>query len=131
MKLLGINIMKKRCCQQVWTFYITGPVASALCHRYSCRSVVFWGAILTCVGQIISAYAPNIEFLFFSYSIVGGKYNTFSKLNRDSDFRCVMRSLFPIQHLENLFDFTAAGVKCRVTAVESLLVLHHFLCFVP
>ena len=49
-----------------------GPIASALCHRFSCRTVVFWGTVLTCVGQIMSAYAPNIEFLYFSYSIVGG-----------------------------------------------------------
>lgn len=49
-----------------------GPIASALCHRFSCRTVVFWGTVLTVLGQILSAFAPNIEFLYFSYSIVGG-----------------------------------------------------------
>ncbi|XP_052790906.1 monocarboxylate transporter 12-like [Mya arenaria] len=49
-----------------------GPVASALCHRWSCRTVVFIGSVLCVIGIVISAFAPNIEFLYFSYSIVGG-----------------------------------------------------------
>ncbi|XP_045199293.2 monocarboxylate transporter 12-like [Mercenaria mercenaria] len=51
---------------------IMGPVASALCHRFSCRSVVFWGSILCFIGLLISAFAPNLEFLYFSYCVVGG-----------------------------------------------------------
>ncbi|KAL4219062.1 hypothetical protein ACF0H5_021645 [Mactra antiquata] len=49
-----------------------GPVASALCHRFTCRSVVFFGSILCFIGIFLSAYAPSIEFLYFSYCIVGG-----------------------------------------------------------
>lgn len=51
---------------------IMGPVVSALCHRFSGRSVVFWGSILCFIGILLSAFAPSLEFLYFSYSVVGG-----------------------------------------------------------
>ncbi|WAR31082.1 MOT12-like protein [Mya arenaria] len=50
----------------------SGPVATAMCNRWSCRSVVLLGSVLCFIGIVISAFAPNIEFLYFSYSIVGG-----------------------------------------------------------
>lgn len=61
----------------VFSLYTTfllllGPLGSALCNRFSCRTVVFWGTVMTVVGQILSAYAPNIEFTYFSYSTIGG-----------------------------------------------------------
>ncbi|XP_060597580.1 monocarboxylate transporter 12-like [Ruditapes philippinarum] len=43
-----------------------------MCHRFSCRTVVFLGSILCFIGILISAFAPNIEFLYFSYCVVGG-----------------------------------------------------------
>ncbi|XP_061163984.1 monocarboxylate transporter 11-like [Saccostrea echinata] len=49
-----------------------GPLASALCNRFSCRTVVIIGGVLLCVGVLISGFTPNLAFLFFSYSLVGG-----------------------------------------------------------
>lgn len=49
-----------------------GPVASALCNRFSVRTVVFWGSLICFVGMLISAFAPNLWFLYFSYCILGG-----------------------------------------------------------
>jgi len=54
--------------------FIAGPVASALCHRWSCRTVVYIGSLLSLVGVFISAFAPNIIFLYFSYSVIAGNY---------------------------------------------------------
>ncbi|XP_062582265.1 monocarboxylate transporter 14-like [Saccostrea cucullata] len=49
-----------------------GPLASVLCNRFSCRTVVIVGGVILCVGVLISGFTPNLAFLFFSYSIVGG-----------------------------------------------------------
>lgn len=49
-----------------------GPLASALCNRFSCRTVVMAGGVVLCAGVLISAFAPNLEFLYFSYSFIGG-----------------------------------------------------------
>ena len=53
-----------------------GPLGSALCNRFHARTVVFWGTVMTVVGQILSAYAPNLEFTYFSYAAIGGKYSS-------------------------------------------------------
>ena len=31
---------------------------------------------MTVVGQILSAYAPNLEFNYFSYAVIGGWYSS-------------------------------------------------------
>lgn len=49
-----------------------GPLASALCNRFSCRTVVMAGGVVLCAGVLISAFAPSLEFLYFSYSFIGG-----------------------------------------------------------
>ena len=54
-------------------FIFTGPLASALCNRFTCRTVVMAGGVLLCVGVLVSGFAPSLEFLYFSYSLIGGK----------------------------------------------------------
>ena len=54
-------------------FIFTGPLASALCNRFTCRTVVMVGGVLLCVGVLVSGFAPSLEFLYFSYSLIGGK----------------------------------------------------------
>lgn len=55
------------------TFYFLGPVASALTNRYGCRVVTIAGAIVAAIGFILSLFAPNIYYLFFSFGILSGK----------------------------------------------------------
>jgi len=50
----------------------SGPIASALTNRYGCRNVTIIGAIMASIGFIISIWAPNIYYLYFSYGIVAG-----------------------------------------------------------
>ncbi|CAL1543529.1 unnamed protein product, partial [Lymnaea stagnalis] len=49
-----------------------GPVASAVCSRFSVRSAVIIGSLLMTVAQILNAYAPDFYFLFFSHSALQG-----------------------------------------------------------
>ncbi|XP_052069860.1 monocarboxylate transporter 14-like [Mytilus californianus] len=49
-----------------------GPVASALCNRFSYRWVVVAGGIVLAVSMVISALSPNLYVLFVSYGVIGG-----------------------------------------------------------
>lgn len=51
---------------------LVGPVASALTNRYGCRVVTIAGAIVAAIGFILSLFAPNIYYLFFSFGILSG-----------------------------------------------------------
>ena len=53
-------------------FNFSGPIASALSARFSCRSVVMFGGVLAMTSLILSGYAMNVEFLYFSYGVLGG-----------------------------------------------------------
>lgn len=55
------------------TIYFLGPVASALTNRYGCRVVTIAGAIVAAIGFILSLFAPNIYYLFFSFGVLSGK----------------------------------------------------------
>lgn len=50
----------------------TGPIASMLTNKYGCRAVAIAGAIVAAAGLIISIFAPNIYFMYFSFGIVTG-----------------------------------------------------------
>ena len=52
---------------------ISGPVVSALCTRFSCRSTVIVGGILTLVSQVLSGFSEGLGFLYFSFGFLGGK----------------------------------------------------------
>ncbi|XP_046542426.1 monocarboxylate transporter 12-like [Haliotis rubra] len=52
--------------------YTVGPIASALTNRYGCRAVTIAGAIIAAVGFILSLFAPNIYYLYFSFGIMSG-----------------------------------------------------------
>lgn len=51
---------------------LVGPVASALTNRYGCRAVTIAGAIVAAIGFILSLFAPNIYYLFFSFGVLSG-----------------------------------------------------------
>ncbi|XP_041379072.1 monocarboxylate transporter 12-like [Gigantopelta aegis] len=49
-----------------------GPVSNALATKYSCRTVVLCGGILTCAGFVCSAFIPSFEWLFVTYGLMCG-----------------------------------------------------------
>ncbi|XP_069108268.1 monocarboxylate transporter 12-like [Argopecten irradians] len=51
---------------------ILGPVCSLLTNRFSFRPVVLVGAILMCIGMLITAFATNMAVVFFSFAIIEG-----------------------------------------------------------
>ena len=55
---------------------VSGPVVSALCTRFSCRSTVIAGGILTLVSQVLSGFSEGLGFLYFSFGFLGGKLST-------------------------------------------------------
>ncbi|XP_033732414.1 monocarboxylate transporter 12-like [Pecten maximus] len=51
---------------------ILGPVCSALCNRYSHRSVVISGTVLVFISMIATSLSPDLTFTYFSYGFLGG-----------------------------------------------------------
>ncbi|CAD5113872.1 DgyrCDS3036 [Dimorphilus gyrociliatus] len=49
-----------------------GPIASVLTNRYGCRAVTIGGSLLAATAFIISAWAPNLIFLYISLGVVSG-----------------------------------------------------------
>ncbi|KAH8297041.1 hypothetical protein KR044_003994, partial [Drosophila immigrans] len=51
---------------------VLAPLSSALCQRFSCRSVVFVGGIFCALGMILSYFATNLLHLLFTFGILTG-----------------------------------------------------------
>ncbi|EDV98062.1 uncharacterized protein LOC6568897 [Drosophila grimshawi] len=51
---------------------VLAPLSSALCQRFSCRSVVFVGGIFCSLGMILSYFATNLLHLLFTFGILTG-----------------------------------------------------------
>lgn len=49
-----------------------GPLASILTNKYGCRVTTIAGAIIAAAGFILSLFAPNLYFLYFSFGIMSG-----------------------------------------------------------
>lgn len=52
---------------------LLGPIASIFTNRYGCRKVTIAGTLIAAFGFIVSIFAPNIIFMYFSFGIVAGK----------------------------------------------------------
>ncbi|XP_074658151.1 monocarboxylate transporter 14-like [Tubulanus polymorphus] len=52
--------------------FASGPIASTFTNVYGCRVTTIIGAIVTSIGFILSIFAPNLYFLYFSFGILGG-----------------------------------------------------------
>ncbi len=59
-----------------WVLYfvllLSGPIVGALTNRFGCRAVTIAGGAVSFAGFLISLFAPNIYFMFFSFGIVTG-----------------------------------------------------------
>lgn len=51
-----------------------GPVCSACVDNFGARPVTIFSGVMVAGGLMLSAFAPNVQFLIFSYGIVVGKW---------------------------------------------------------
>lgn len=51
----------------------SGPVCSACVDNFGARPVTIFSGVMVAGGLMLSAFAPNVQFLIFSYGIVVGK----------------------------------------------------------
>ncbi|XP_048736247.2 monocarboxylate transporter 14-like [Ostrea edulis] len=49
-----------------------GPLCSFLCNKFSCRVVVITGSIIFTATLIMTAYAPTLEVVLFTFGFLGG-----------------------------------------------------------
>ncbi|KAK3599250.1 hypothetical protein CHS0354_012860 [Potamilus streckersoni] len=54
-----------------------GPLASAMCHRFTIRFVVFVGSLLFALGVLITGYAPSLTVVYILYGLLGGFGSSF------------------------------------------------------
>lgn len=52
------------------------PLSSALCQKFSCRSVVFVGGLFCTFGLTLSYFATSLYHLLFTFGILTGKWKT-------------------------------------------------------
>ncbi|XP_034654169.1 uncharacterized protein LOC117892191 isoform X1 [Drosophila subobscura] len=51
---------------------VLAPLSSALCQRFSCRTVVFVGGIFCAMGMMLSYFATSLVHLLFTFGILTG-----------------------------------------------------------
>ncbi|KAE8604768.1 hypothetical protein XENTR_v10014821 [Xenopus tropicalis] len=51
---------------------IVGPIIGLFINTCGCRKTAMIGGFLTSLGWVLSAYAPNVHFLFFSFGVTAG-----------------------------------------------------------
>ncbi|XP_059611541.1 monocarboxylate transporter 13 [Phlebotomus argentipes] len=51
---------------------LLAPISSALCQRFSCRTVVFVGGVFCALGLTCSYFATNLIHLFFTFGVLTG-----------------------------------------------------------
>ncbi|WAR15037.1 MOT9-like protein [Mya arenaria] len=51
---------------------LIGPVVSMLVRKFGCRTVAISGALVASASQVVSIFAPNMQFLYFSLGIMTG-----------------------------------------------------------
>ncbi|XP_014294874.1 monocarboxylate transporter 14 [Microplitis demolitor] len=57
---------------QTGFYLMAGPFVSALANRYGFRSVAIVGSFVSCLAFVLSYFSTSIEFLYFSYGLIGG-----------------------------------------------------------
>lgn len=53
-------------------YLLAGPFVSALANKYGFRVVTIVGALISSAAFAVSFYAPNVEYLYGIYGIIGG-----------------------------------------------------------
>jgi len=50
----------------------SGPIVSVLTDKFGYRVVPIGGTLVASLGFIVSIFAPNIAFMYFSYGCIAG-----------------------------------------------------------
>ncbi|XP_069187820.1 monocarboxylate transporter 12-B [Procambarus clarkii] len=59
---------------QCFVWNMMGLVVRPLAKEFGWRNIAIKGVLLTSVSVIMSAFTPSAEFLFFSFSLLSGKF---------------------------------------------------------
>ena len=51
---------------------IAGPMSSALSSRFSCRTMVLVGGVITSLGWFTTGFMPRLEYMFITYGLMAG-----------------------------------------------------------
>ncbi|XP_052784920.1 monocarboxylate transporter 12-like isoform X2 [Mya arenaria] len=51
---------------------LIGPVVSMLVRKFGCKTVAISGALIASASQVVSIFAPNMQFLYFSLGVMTG-----------------------------------------------------------
>lgn len=62
----------------------SAPTASGLCEKFSCRTVVFIGGLLCCLGLSLSFFATNLSQLCLTFGVLTGNSAEFTVSYRTS-----------------------------------------------
>lgn len=55
-------------------FFCAGPICSACVVNFGARPVTIFSGVMISGGLMLSAFAPNVHFLMFSYGVVVGTF---------------------------------------------------------
>lgn len=59
----------------VMLFYSPGPFIGLFINTCGCRKTAMIGGFLTSLGWVLSAFATNVHFLFFTFGLMAGECN--------------------------------------------------------
>ena len=72
--MLEIVLTRRKIYAVVLLMIFAGPIVSALLVTYGAPMVVIIKALLITIGTLLSAYAPNISYIYLTYSVIIGMY---------------------------------------------------------
>lgn len=104
----------------------SGPICSACVDNFGARPVTIFSGVMVAGGLMLSAFAPNVEFLMFSYGIVVGKETLYNHTEWHP-LLCFMLYLAVLQ--EHLRFIHLTVVKTVGYGVQSWQCAKRFLCF--
>jgi hypothetical protein len=50
----------------------SGPIVGGIVNKYGIRVSCIAGAILSCIGFVLSTFSPNVPVLMLTYGVIGG-----------------------------------------------------------
>lgn len=97
---------------------LLGPVASALCNRFSCRIVAISGGLILAVGFFITSHMKKIEYLYVSFGVIGGVGKSFAYTPS-----VVIVTMYFENHKSTAFGVASAGSGLGMLVVPPILQL--------
>ena len=67
---------------QLLIVMFSGPIASTIINRYSCRVAMILGSLMLSTGLVLTGFVEDIKWTFFTFGILAGKIR---KPNSEAD----------------------------------------------